>query len=353
MGGVFSSMLCCKQRPDQNTQSQPIETLLMSKKWKSNDLLYEYVKSKRQKFQNRDIESLLRMAAKFSTCKVQNCKCKGGIFPRLKLNHSRYENSICIRSNCKHEQSEHIKHLRDASTKDMMVLMKSIFDILNLKLTLKKLSVKNKTKRNILLKGIFQSVYNVLIKSVLYDPFTTPNIDTIYGSPPFEKTNIEQVLLNFCMYIFGDNKKLKLENALMLNKFVLVYFDTWMWSIPKELLECNSKKYSKSYNYYYCRFLIYCCLPRCVHSISLRYRPTKIFGQDVLKYTLKAFRIQLQVWCYKNNIMWKEQTKLFCLTYLPIYMDLLEKEVFNNKSPIWDMDYELQDLNRKTNFLEC
>lgn len=34
-------------------------------------------------------------------------------------------------------------------------------------------------------------------------------------------------------------------------------------------------------------------------------------------------------------------------------MDLLEKEVFNNKSPIWDMDYELQDLNRKTNFLEC
>lgn len=45
----------------------------------------------------------------------------------------------------------------------------------------------------------------------------------------------------------------KLENALMLNKFVLVYFDTWMWSIPKELLECNSQKYSKSYNYYYCR----------------------------------------------------------------------------------------------------
>lgn len=33
-------------------------------------------------------------------------------------------------------------------------------------------------------------------------------------------------------------------------------------------------------------------------------------------------------------------------------MDLLEKEVLNDKSPIWDMDYELPDLNQKTNFLE-
>lgn len=139
----------------------------------------------------------------------------------------------------------------------------------------------------------------------------------------------------------------ELENALIVTKFVLKYFDTWMWNIPQELLRCNSRVYSKSYNYYYrrqvytlhlklnahkiisnaqinfilCfvyRFLLHCCLPRCVHSISLRYRPTKIFGQDVLNYTLKAFRIQLQVYCYQKNILWKEHTKLFCLKYFPM-----------------------------------
>jgi len=45
----------------------------------------------------------------------------------------------------------------------------------------------------------------------------------------------------------------ELENALIITKFVLKYFDTWMWNIPQELLKCNSQKYSKSYNHYYRR----------------------------------------------------------------------------------------------------
>lgn len=55
----------------------------------------------------------------------------------------------------------HIQHLRDASTMELMVLMKIIFDMFNTKLTLKNLSKKPKSERNILLKGIFESVYNV------------------------------------------------------------------------------------------------------------------------------------------------------------------------------------------------
>lgn len=33
-------------------------------------------------------------------------------------------------------------------------------------------------------------------------------------------------------------------------------------------------------------------------------------------------------------------------------MDLLEKEVFNDKSPIWVINYNIQDLKQETNFLE-
>ncbi|XP_060875945.1 histone acetyltransferase KAT2A-like [Metopolophium dirhodum] len=351
MGGVLSIIpILCNQRQDHNRPSPPIDELLMYNKWKSNDLLYEYVKSKRQRLQNREMGHTQRLIAKYSSCKFPGCKCKGGTFTGIERDNFGWINSICTRSGCNHQLSDHIEHLRDASTVEFTVLMKLIFDIINTKLTLKNVSKKPKSERNILLKFIFELVYNVLHKSVLIDPFTLPNIDTIYGSPPFERTNIEQVLLNFCVHIFNDNNILELENALIVTKFVLKYFDTWMWNIPQELLKYNSQEYSKSYNYYYRRFLLHCCLPRCIHSISLRYRPTKIFGQDVLKYTLKAFRIQLQVWCYKKNILWEEHTKLFCLNYFPIYMDLLEKEVFNDKSPIWDINYKLRE--RKTNILE-
>lgn len=62
---------------------------------------------------------------------------------------------------------------------------------------------------------------------------------------------------------------------------------------------------------------MYCYLPRCVHSISQRFSATKIFGQDVLRYTLQSFRSKLQIWCYKESVAWSSLTKLYCLVYLP------------------------------------
>ncbi|XP_015372838.1 PREDICTED: histone acetyltransferase KAT2A-like [Diuraphis noxia] len=352
MGGA----LCSRIRPnnagvERHRQSRSNSQLLMNK-WKTNDVLYLSIKSRRDKLHKPISESTQRTVAKFSPCQLNNCKCQGGIFKGVKRDHFGRKNSICVRPGCNHPLSDHISHLKNVSKGELTMLRKLTFDIINTKKTLKNLSKKPKSKRNMLLKNIFESVYDVLNKSTLIRPLTAPNIDTIYGSPPFERTNIDQVLFNFCMHIFNDDNILGLKNALILSKFVLKYFDTWMWTIPKEQLKCNSQEYSKSYNYYYCRFLMYCSLPRCVHSIPLRYRASKIFGQEVLKYTLKAFKMQLQVWCYKHNIMWGEHTKLFCLNYLPIYMDLLEKEVFNDKSQIWFVNYDVSDLKRKTILLE-
>jgi len=57
--------------------------------------------------------------------------------------------------------ADHIEHLRSASRMEFSVLMKLIFDIFNTKLTLKNVSKKPKSERNVLLKGIFESVYDV------------------------------------------------------------------------------------------------------------------------------------------------------------------------------------------------
>jgi len=55
----------------------------------------------------------------------------------------------------------HVEHLKSASTMEFVVLMKMIFDIINTKLTLKNVSKKPRSERNILLKVIFESVYHV------------------------------------------------------------------------------------------------------------------------------------------------------------------------------------------------
>lgn len=54
----------------------------------------------------------------------------------------------------------------------------------------------------------------ILNKSTLIRPLTPPRIDIIYGSPPFERTNVEQVLFNFCLHIFNDGN-------------ILVSLDVW------------------------------------------------------------------------------------------------------------------------------
>lgn len=57
--------------------------------------------------------------------------------------------------------ADHIQHLNNMSMVELAVLIKIIFDIINIKETLKNFSVRPKSKRNIFLKDIFESVHNV------------------------------------------------------------------------------------------------------------------------------------------------------------------------------------------------
>jgi len=67
MGDVLSVR---PNQRDYNRQLQPIDELLMYK-WKSNDLLYEHVKAKRQILQDRKMGNTQRLVAKYSSCKVR------------------------------------------------------------------------------------------------------------------------------------------------------------------------------------------------------------------------------------------------------------------------------------------
>ncbi|CAH1738749.1 unnamed protein product [Aphis gossypii] len=305
----------------------PDDNLIHPKNWKANDPLYRYLELKREKLEDRDLGTIMRMVVMYCPCQASRCKCKAGNFMGDKHNTEGWTHSNCIRSGCNHLLSDHTLHLTSASRTKFMALVKLVFDINNIKASLEIAYQKPKSQRNIVIEEVYNSVYKVLCKSVRGDPFKAPNFDKIYGSPPYEKIHIEQILINFCMRFFGSNKAvLTFEEALMVTKIVLHLFNSWMWTIPDNKSH-DQHLYSNSYSFYYSRYMVHCAIPRLSHSISPRYQATAIFGSDVLKYTLKSFSNELQVWCYKSNIMWNEHTNLYCMTKMPIYMNLLKKEV--------------------------
>lgn len=69
----MGSALCCRIRAnneEHHGQSQSNNPLLMNK-WKTNDVLYISIKSRREKLQERRSESIQRTVAKFSPCEVR------------------------------------------------------------------------------------------------------------------------------------------------------------------------------------------------------------------------------------------------------------------------------------------
>lgn len=70
-------------------------------------------------------------------------------------------------------------------------------------------------------------------------------------------------------------------------------------------------------NIYFSRYLAFCLVPKYLQSIKQCFKMTMIFGQDVLKYILKAFRMYLTDWCHRSSAPWSAHRKHFFLNYLP------------------------------------
>ncbi|CAH1738746.1 unnamed protein product [Aphis gossypii] len=328
--------------------------LFFKEDWKANDLLYQYIESERKMQMTNDPGSIMKTIAEYSPCENSRCKCKAGKFTEDALNTVGWANSKCTRSGCNHPLSKHIRHIVYVSNTEYMAIIKLVFDINNIKASLKILSAKPALQKKKLIESVYESVYEVLCKTVRYDPFKAPNIDTIFDNPPpFETISIRQILMNFSINYFCNNEEvLTFKQALMVTKFLFHSFDTWRWTAPNKISNSFSRVCSNPYSYYYCRYMVYCEMPRLAHSISPRYKASEIFGREVLSYTLESFYKELQVWCYKSNIMWNRNTKLHCLKYMPIYMTFLKTEYENHYSPIWTQDRCLVDVIRVSELSE-
>ncbi|XP_022179942.1 histone acetyltransferase KAT2B-like isoform X2 [Myzus persicae] len=283
-------------------------------------------------------EKLLKLSSK-SSCQDSNCHCSGWRGRR----DNRLMSSTCTKSDCNHPLYSHVSHLESAKEEQLNTLLGLVFDLDNLAVTVNKDLKKPNIERNYVEEDTYSAVYHEL-RNFVY-PGSCITLEKLFGTPPFENPNIVKVLMNFNMLKFGhDSSQLKI--ALKISTFVTKYFDLWKLTSPKELPNCKTFQYRKNYEFYYQRYLVFCLLPKYLHSIAPSYKMSLIFGQDILMYTLKSFRMYLTDWCHASASKWSNHQKHFYMSYLPKYMNLLEEEVYAVHSPIWDLHFKNSGLQK-------
>ncbi|KAL5242311.1 hypothetical protein ACI65C_009721 [Semiaphis heraclei] len=310
--------------PDHNVENDPIVQAIL-----------EFKESERKLSRH---EKLIKLSSK-SSCQASTCQCTGW----RGRSEDHLMSSTCSKSGCNHPLSSHVSHLESAKDEQLNTLLELVFDLDNLSATVNKDLKKPTTDRNYVKEETYDAVYHEL-RNFVY-PGSCITLDKLFGTPPFENPNIVKVLMNFNMYKFGHNSS-QLKIALKISKFFTKHFDLWKWTSPKELPFCKTYQNRKNYDLYYQRYLVFCVLPKYLHSIGPSFKTSFIFGQDLLKHTLKAFRMYLTDWCHASAPKRSNRQNHFYMSYLPKYMNLLEEEVYAVHSPIWDLNFKDSDLKQ-------
>ncbi|XP_026806882.1 histone acetyltransferase KAT2B-like [Rhopalosiphum maidis] len=319
----------------------------------------ETIKSFRQREKVVVMYSRMEKLAKISNympCRMLRCVCHGWICDEKTK--KAWMNSHCANEDCKHELYDHVSHLVNASENMLNALIRLINDFENIRDEIEYLSMlPTDDERDFLLKKCKDFIYHEIKNFISPDSLISYK-DSI-ETPPFESPTIVEILKNFCLYKFLPNLY-HLKVAFKITKIILKNFDQWIWYMPEELLYFNKLQYNNSYDYYYQRYRQNCLTLNAVQSIvKPSYTSSMIFGQDVLRYTLKVFRISFTKWCLNESENCSFSKKCLFIKILPKFLDLLEQEVYTVDSPIWNLNYMntslpkrvLDNLNSKLNEL--
>uniref|UniRef100_A0A2S2P212 Histone acetyltransferase KAT2A n=1 Tax=Schizaphis graminum TaxID=13262 RepID=A0A2S2P212_SCHGA len=319
----------------------------------------ETIKSFRQREKAVMLYSRVEKLAKISNympCRMLRCVCRGWICDEK--TEKAWMNSHCANKDCKHELYDHVSHLVYASENLLNALIKLINDFENVKNEIEYQSkLPTNEERDFLIKKCKHSVYHEIKDFISPDSLISfkDSIETL----PFESPTIDEILKNFCLYKFSPNLY-HLKVAFKITKIILKNFDQWIWCKPKDLRYLNKLQYNNSYKFYYQRNRQNNHTLKYVQSIvKPSYTSSMIFGQDVLRYTLKVFRISFTKWCQNESKNCSFSKKCLFIKILPKFLDLLEQEVYSEDSPIWNLNYMntsipkrmLDNLNSKLNEL--
>ncbi|XP_061083243.1 histone acetyltransferase KAT2A isoform X2 [Conger conger] len=273
----------------------------------------------------------------FSACKANDsCKCNGWKNPhpptatRMDLQQQAASLSEPCRS-CGHALADHVSHLENVSEEEINRLLGMVVDVENLFMSVHK-------EEDTDTKQVYFYLFKLLRKCILQ--MSQPIVEGSLGSPPFEKPNIEQGVLNFVQYKFSHLPPKERQTMFELSKMFLLCLNYWKLETPTQFRQRSQKDDGTAYKVDYTRWLCYCHVPQSNDSLP-RYETTHVFGRSLLKSIFTVTRRQLleKFRVEKDKLLPEKRTLI--LTHFPKFLSMLEEEIYGENSPIWEADFTM------------
>ncbi|XP_063156810.1 histone acetyltransferase KAT2A [Candoia aspera] len=273
----------------------------------------------------------------FSACKANDsCKCNGWknpnppTAPRMDLQQTVTNLSEPCRS-CGHTLADHVSHLENVSEEEINRLLGMVVDVENLFMSVHK-------EEDTDTKQVYFYLFKLLRKCILQ--MSRPVVEGSLGSPPFEKPNIEQGVLNFVQYKFSHLPPKERQTMFELSKMFLLCLNYWKLETPSQFRQRSQNDDVATYKVNYTRWLCYCHVPQSCDSLP-RYETTQVFGRNLLKSTFTVTRRQLleKFRVEKDKLVPEKRTLI--LTHFPKFLSMLEEEIYGESSPIWEADFTM------------
>ncbi|NXU82273.1 KAT2A acetyltransferase, partial [Xiphorhynchus elegans] len=262
------------------------------------------------------------------------CKCNGWknpnppTAPRMDLQQPVTNLSEPCRS-CSHTLADHVSHLENVSEEEINRLLGMVVDVENLFMSVHK-------EEDTDTKQVYFYLFKLLRKCILQ--MSQPVVEGTLGSPPFEKPNIEQGVLNFVQYKFSHLPPKERQTMYELSKMFLLCLNYWKLETPSQFRQRSQNDDVATYKVNYTRWLCYCHVPQSCDSLP-RYETTHVFGRSLLKSIFTVTRRQLleKFRVEKDKLVPEKRTLI--LTHFPKFLSMLEEEIYGENSPIWEADF--------------
>ncbi|KAG1967676.1 histone acetyltransferase KAT2A [Pimephales promelas] len=273
----------------------------------------------------------------FSSCKANDaCKCNGWKNPnpptaaRMELQQQAASLTEACRS-CGHSLAEHVSHLENVSEEEINRLLGMVVDVENLFMSVHK-------EEDTDTKQVYFYLFKLLRKCILQ--MGKPLVEGSLGSPPFEKPNIEQGVLNFVQYKFSHLAPKERQTMYELSKMFLLCLNYWKLETPSQFRQRAQKEDAAAYKVDYTRWLCYCHVPQSNDSLP-RYETCQVFGRSLLKSIFTVTRRQLLEKFRVEKDKLPPEKRTLILTHFPKFLSMLEEEIYGENSPIWEADFTM------------
>ncbi|XP_009956115.1 PREDICTED: histone acetyltransferase KAT2A [Leptosomus discolor] len=230
---------------------------------------------------------------------------------------------------CSHALADHVSHLENVSEEEINRLLGMVVDVENLFMSVHK-------EEDTDTKQVYFYLFKLLRKCILQ--MSQPVVEGSLGSPPFEKPNIEQGVLNFVQYKFSHLPPKERQTMYELSKMFLLCLNYWKLETPSQFRQRSQNDDVATYKVNYTRWLCYCHVPQSCDSLP-RYETTHVFGRSLLKSIFTVTRRQLleKFRVEKDKLVPEKRTLI--LTHFPKFLSMLEEEIYGENSPIWEADF--------------